>query len=55
MKYMILRTSVKYHYELLCTYGHGRWLREGMVCFLFVGCFVFAYPCIEISIGVEKR
>ena len=33
MKHMIFRTSARYHYELLCTYGPGRWLREDVVCF----------------------
>ena len=49
MKHMIFRTSVKYHYELLCAYVHGRWLREGVIYFHLLGVlFFFVYPCIEI-------
>ena len=45
---MIFRTSVKYHYGLLCAYVHGRWLREGVIYFHLLGVLFFVYPCIEI-------
>ena len=48
MKHMIFRISAKYHCELLCTYGHGRWLREDVIYSHLLGVLFFAYPCIEI-------